>query len=83
MSLNEMDKVFEAKFMLAPGKIISPTFSLTEGSHLICATCLAPTVANAERNTLGNDSLHLKLGVRQGELCFQVSPLSLLTTDGF
>lgn len=67
MSLNKTEKVFEVKSMLPPGKIISPTFSLTEISYLIYATCLAPVVANAERNTLGGDSPHLKLGVSDRE----------------
>lgn len=77
MSLNKTEKVFEVISTLPPGKIISLTFSLTEVSYLIYATCLAPVVANAERNTLGGDSPHLKLGVSDRESHAFKSLLSL------
>jgi len=63
LSVNETEKIFEVKFMLLPGKIISLAFNLTEIGYLIYANCLAPTVANGEGNTLAGDSPHLQSGV--------------------
>lgn len=66
--------------MLPPGKIISPTFSLTEVSYLIYATCLATAVVNGEIS-LGGDSPHLKLGVSNTQGESMLWSFSSLSTD--